>query len=242
MKYFFLVLLAVALFAACNKTPTSTANRENILRNGRWKVTGGTLTVKKPNGKDTILNYTDWIPYCHKDDYIKFDSLMHAAIFPGPITCNAQEPDSIGFVWKLSNNENTIDLYDGFLNTYAVTETILLPFYFDTLSTSPILVLDTVYGILDTAAGYTRVLPVLDTQWKLHFDTTWIATNSVTGLDIYNASISYFSQSTFTINYSLISTYPDSTHHRTGVTIYGTDFADTIRPDTFHYSVIYSNF
>lgn len=132
MKYFFLTLSVVVLLASCAKTPTINNNRQSALRKGTWKVTSGTLTLRKPNGVDTTLNYMDWIPDCHRDDYVRFDSLNIAYIFPGSTKCDPSAADSTKFLWKLENGETTMSLYNGFSNTFGVVESIVLPFYFNT--------------------------------------------------------------------------------------------------------------
>ncbi len=238
MRYFFLALSVIILWSSCSKDPTINNSRESILRSGRWKISSGTLSVRKPNGVDTVLNYMNWIPYCHKDDYIRFDSGNRGYLFPGSILCNPSDADSTQFVWKMENGETTMSLYNGFNNTFSVTETILIPFYFDTVSKSP-LVLDTLVNAATAAAMTPPGVIVLDSMWNLHFDTT-----AVPGFDIYHATISYFSQSTFTINYSMYSWYPDSTHHQTGFDAAngGIDFNPVIRADTFHFSVTFTNF
>ena len=231
MRYFFLAF-CIILIAACNKAPTTNYSRESMLRKGSWHVSGGTLTLRKPNGVDTTLNYLDWIPTCHKDDFIKFDSLNRGFVFPGANRCDASEADSTGFVWQLKNGESLMDLYNGFSNTFGVTESILEPYFFDTLSFSPVVV-DTFLSAV-VGATMTPALPgICDSFWKLHFDSS-----AVQRLDIYNATITNFSQSAFTINFAVISTYPDSTNHHTGG---GIDLNPIMRPDTFHYSVTYSN-
>ena len=231
MRYIFLALLGMILWSSCAKNPTINYSRESQLRVGKWHITSGTLSVRKPNGIDTVLNYMDWIPYCHRDDYIEFDSSNQGYVFQGTVLCNPSDPDSSGFKWDLKNGETIIDLYDGFTNTFGILETIKQPYFFDTLSKAP-LVLDTIVGAVAAAATGGHV--VLDSMWKLNFDTS-----AVQRLDLYNTSISYFSSSTFTINYAAISTYPDSTNHHTGAP---TDQTPIIRPDTFHYSVTYSTF
>ena len=226
----------VVLLASCEKTPTINNNRQSMMRKGKWTVSSGTLTLRKPNGIDTTLNYMDWIPVCHRDDYIQFDSLNIGYIFPGGQKCDPSAADSTKFLWKLENGETTLSLYNGFCNTFGVRESVLIPFFFDTLSKSP-LVLDTLVNYA-AAHAQTPVGPiVLDSMWKLHFDSA-----SIMQLDIYAASISSFSESSFTINYAAISTYPDSTNHHTGFDAAngGIDKDPIYRPDTFHYSVTYS--
>lgn len=208
-----------------------------MMRKGKWKVTSGTLTLRKPNGIDTTLNYMNWIPVCHRDDYVQFDSLSIGYIFAGGMKCDPSNADSTAFQWKLENGETTLSLYNGFSNTFGVKESILIPFYFDTLSKSPF-VLDTLVGAVAAAAQTPPGPIVLDTLWKLHFDSA-----AIQHLDIYSATISSFSETSFTINYAAISTYPDSTGHHTGFDAAngGIDKDPIIRPDTFHYSVTYSN-
>ena len=251
-KYLILSLSLILLFAACNKKPGASApTREDILRSGKWKITSGTLTVTLPNGKDTTLNYMDWIPSCRQDDYIVFDSGIHAALFSNSTKCNVSDPDSISFQWLFTSNYSYLTMDHGFDFFYGISDSVL-PFRFDTLQQSP-LVLDTVHGVLDTdaaalAAGYTRVLIVLDTVWKLQFDTVAMPTTA-----IYNAQVTNFTESSFTISYSLtqppITSRPDTTGFHTGWIIDNTttppdtaDFQPIYRPDVFRYKVTYTKY
>ena len=123
----------------------------------------------------------------------------------------------------------------------------MLAFRFDTLQQSP-LVLDTLHGVLDTTAGYTRVVIILDTIWKRQFDSVSLPVTAV-----YNAAVTNFSQSSFTLSYTLvlppITSYPDTTNHHTGWIIDNTttppdtlDYLPIYRADTFKYNVTYTNF
>ncbi len=232
-KYFLLTLPVILILAvvACNKTPTpSTPGRADMFRVGKWKISGGTFTKRLPDGHDTVLTYLNFIPDCHKDDYIIFDSGLNAAVYSGSNKCNPSDADHIPFVWQLKNNGNNIDLYSGFNNLYSCWETIM-PYYFDTLqnnsSDTPPLILDTLIGALDTPKRGHNI--VLDSMWNVHLDT--MATPQIS---IYNAIITNFSQSAFTIKFSVISTYPDSTNNHATIPI--------TRPDTMKYIVTYSNF
>lgn len=231
-KYFILSLSLVLIFlVSCNKKATPSASTyADWLRAGKWHLSSGTLTLKLPNGKDTSLNYMNWIPTCHRDDVFGFNSPTTGAVFNGGNRCNAGEADSISFNWKLSDDNNYLSLYNSFHLFYSVTESIL-PYVFDTLQWNPYLVLDTLHGVNDTAAGYTRSVIVLDTIWNLHFDTT-----SVANTDIHNAPITNFSESAFTIYFTLLATYPDSTNGHPGLP----DQFPIIRQDTFKYKVTYS--
>lgn len=237
MKYFLLALSVVVIFAACSRTPqTPSQSRADILRTGRWKVSAGTLSIKKPNGYDTGLNYLNFIPKCHQDDYIVFDSQMHGAVFSGPIKCDPSDADSIPFIWQLVANNGEMDLYNGFNCIYGVRDSIL-PLSFDTLVNNPSyyppLVLDTIHGVNDTLIGYTRSVVILDSLWKLKIDTAALPITN-----IYNAIISNFSSASFTLDFSLIYGYLDTTKGHMGLP----HLPPIWRADTFKYSVTYSNF
>jgi hypothetical protein len=242
-KYFTLTLsLAILYFAACNKPATESADsKQDMLRKEKWKISSGTLTVKLPNGKDTVLNYLDWIPVCHRDDYFDFNSAVYGSVFNGGNKCDPGEADSISLAYKLTNNDQYLSLYNSFHLYYSVAESIL-PYRFDTIQFTP-LVLDTIYGAADTP-GLNAVIR-LDTIWMLHFDSVAVANT-----DIFNAPITNFTQSSFTINFSLLSKYPDSTNFKTGKWYFTNgaglpDSADnnTVRiADTFKYKVTYTNF
>jgi hypothetical protein len=230
-KYFLPATMAILILAACNKTPTPPApGREDMLRTGKWKISSGTFTKRLPRGTDTVLTYLNFIPDCHKDDYIVFDSQMHAAVYSGTNKCNPSDADHIPFVWQLKNNGNNIDLYNGFNNLYSCVETIQ-SYYFDTTwldaSVGPPYKLDTLIGALDTPAHGPNI--VLDSLWAVHIDSM-----TTPQISIYNAAISNFSQSSFTLHFSVISTYPDSSNHHATIPV--------TKPDTMKYIVTYSNF
>jgi hypothetical protein len=246
MKYLLLTFLSITfLFFACSKKSNPSQTRADMLRTGKWKLSTATLTVKLPNGKDTNLNYLNFIPPCHLDDYVNFGQTVYGSVFSGPIKCTLNDPDSVQFQWAFNNNYNNIQLYRGFSIIYSVTETIL-PYYIDTMQQppkDPYLVLDTIINTYDTAFYHYPNI-VLDTFWNLHFKL-----DSIPAFDILDGAISNFSQSSFTLNFTQLSTYPDSTKHHTGVYMTDSagvtvtrDFDPIIRPDTFYYKFTYSNF
>jgi hypothetical protein len=244
MKYLFLALSVVLIFAACNKTPTPTLTRLDMFRTGRWKLSSGNLVVKEPNGKDTNLNYLNFLPSCYAGGYIVFNSTTTGAAYTGTDKCLPSDPDSTQFQWALSNNYNNISFYRGFTLVWSVTETIN-PIVFDTLSHSP-LELDTLFGVNDTLPGFTRTVVILDSIWNLTYTR-----DSVPTFDIDNAVITSFSQSAFTIYFTMISTYPDSLNHHEGYGFFTdptsggidtTDLPVIITPDTFQYTLTYTNF
>ncbi len=221
MKKTLFSLLALFLLAeSCTKTPPDPTHG-TMLRTGKWKISAATIRMKLPNGKDTTMDYIQFIPKCHQDDYIRFDSLSYGSVHNNGTSCSVADADSISFVWRLKNNETVMDIFNGFTLIDSVAETILTPYHFDTLSQDPFLVLDT---ISNDPANI-----VLDTVWDLNFSS---ATTS--NINIYNATLSNFTQASFTMDFILPAHYPDSTHFH--------EMSPIIRPDSFHYHVTYSNF
>ncbi len=245
-KYLYLTLSVVFIFAACNKKPTQTSTtRYDILHASKWKLSSGTLSLKLGSGKDTTVNYLDYVPSCHLDDYIAFNSRTIGAVFNGSNRCSPADGDSTQFTWEFTNNYNNLSFYRGFSLVWSATTTVN-PLHFDTLSTNPILVLDTLHGFLDTLPGFVRVIPILDSTWNMTFTR-----DSVPTFNIYNADVVDFSASSFTIKFTMYSSYPDTTGFHTGVS-YLPDFItggiDTVdlpvirRPDTLKYKLTYTSF
>jgi len=221
MKKLFLPLAIILLgLVACQNKSTVTASGTAILQNGRWKLTSGTLTMKAPSGKDTTLNYMVFVPVCHQDDYLKFDSNYVGYVFSGSVKCSPAEADSIPFDWQLLQNNTYMNLYNGFFLFDSVVETIDPVYHFDTLQHSA-LVLDTIISN-DTFVE-------LDTIWPVYFDS--VASQI---LNINNASITNFTSTTFTLNFYVLGYYPDSTKFHELTPVY--------KADTFKYSLTYSNF
>ena len=254
MRYFLvslLTLLVIFFFAACNKKPKVDASMENMLRNGKWKLSAGTVAVRKPNGKDTTLDYLLFIPDCYKDDYLVFDSLKYGRRYSGSNTCSPADPEYFVFSWQLRNNNTIMDLYNGFNYIYGIVDTIG-QYRADTLSKSPTLVLDTVIGTLDTLPGITKIFIELDTIRQLFFYGVTAGTGplgpALGGFNINDASILNFSQSSFTLHFQMISYYIDSTlWHGASYwlpidPVFNPGSYPIIRPDTFNYSLTYTNF
>lgn len=239
-KYFLLTLAVVATIAACNKKPEVKAGRQDMLRSGKWSIASGTVVIKLPNGKDTTLNYLDYLPVCRRDDYMKFMTGIDGAIFTSGNKCSAADPDSTHFSWQFTNNETVLSMYNGFDFIYGIKQYIM-PFRFDTLQQNPYLILDTIYGHYDTP--HLSPIIVLDTIWEVRYDSVNLKYNN-----LYNAKVVDFSESSFTLNFSVYSTYPDTTGYHTGKYVYinpvtaepdSIDFDPILRPDTLKYTIKY---
>lgn len=233
MKYFFLFLSAVVVLAACTQeAPEVTPSTENLMRSKQWKLTGGTMTVKNPNGKDTSLPYTDYIEDCYKDDYLKFDSAHFGLMYSGGEKCDASDPEARNFTWRLYNNDKYIDLLDGFNRIFAVTQTIE-PYRFETLSEAP-LVLDTIIGRLDTIPGFLKEFIVLDTVREVRFTPY-----KIEKYDLYGAELVDFTESSFKLKFSFKTRRLDSTNFHGGAP---NNEAPIDVPDTTDYLLTYSAF
>jgi hypothetical protein len=232
MKYFFLALSMLVLIASCNKDPQPTTSKENLLRAKKWKIKDGTMTVKQPNGKDTVLSYTSFIDSCYMDDYIKFDSNHFGSLFTGTVHCSPADPASRSFTWNLMPNETYIDLFNGF-NTIFCVNTIILPYHFDTLEKSP-LKLDTIVGTLDTIPGFTKQFIVLDTVRELRYNQFRIP-----NFDLYGAEIRNLTSSSFKLKFSFKCTRLDSTGLRAGAPY---NNPPATLPDTADYILNFESF
>jgi len=86
---------------------------------------------------------------------------------------------------------------------------------------------------------------VLDSIWRLQFDSVNVANGNIS-----NGVISNFSQSGFTLYFTLGGqTYPDSTNYHTGKFYFSNsglpdsaDYNTVYRADTFKYTLQFTNF
>ncbi|GAA4459385.1 hypothetical protein GCM10023093_00290 [Nemorincola caseinilytica] len=223
----------MVIIAACNPQPEVTPSKENMLRSKKWRITGGTITVKKPNGVDTNLKYLDYIDTCYSDDYLKFDSMYFGKSYTGSQKCNAADPEFQNFKWRLFNNDKSIDLYDGFNMIFAVT-TSIEPYRFETLATSPEIKLDTIVGRLDTIPGFIKQFIVLDTIRELRYKRY-----PIPNFDLYGAEITEFSQLLFKVKFSFKTTRIDSTGFHAGAP---NNFEPILVNDTADYFLTFSSF
>jgi hypothetical protein len=232
LKHFFLALSFLLLVSSCSKNSSQTKSMTEMLRTGRWKISGANVKLRLPSGLDTTLNLFRFMPSCKTGVYLVFDSFgVNGNMYTGT-PCNAGDPTEINFQWNLTDNNTILNLYNGFNLVYAITDTVLQPVYFDTLvnnvNASPPLVLDSVVTAEDTGyIGFPHYL-VLDSMWNLKFDSIPDPYLNI------NGQISNFSQSSFTLTFAEISVYPDSTLNHASAPIY--------RPDTVHFTFIFNNF
>ena len=107
MKYLLLSLATVFLLASCSK-PSDTKSREDMLRNGKWRVSGGTEKYKNINGHDTTVSILSMLQDCQKDNYMVFGQNYTGYANYGSNKCSPSEPDQTTFNWYLDDSKNNI--------------------------------------------------------------------------------------------------------------------------------------
>ena len=201
MKRLLLSLLVLLLLLdACKKTTTFPIGQDGMMRTGKWKISKSMVKLKLPNGKKTTIDYGPYRSACLVDNRLKFDSLNRGSILNGGVSCNIGDADSVGFIWQLKNNGNTIDM----LNCYTLIDSVA----------------QTV--VLDGTTGNYVVQYNQASSYKSN---------------LYDATISSFSQSSFTLEYDLPAHYADTTAANMGSAA-----APVILLDTFHFMITYTNF
>ena len=128
MKKLFTPLIALLLFiGACKKDTIPPLDRAGMLRTGKWKISNSKVRLRLPNGIYGTVDYGAARKKCIVDNYLKFDSLTRGAVHNGGVSCNLADPDSVGFVWVLKNNDNNIDI----LNCYTLIDSVAQSLYVD---------------------------------------------------------------------------------------------------------------
>jgi len=196
-QFLFAILTLSVMFAACTKEVTPSLSREDMLRKGKWRISSSKVTLTAPNGKPITVDYGAYRKKCIVDNVLRFDSLNKGAVLNGGTSCSIADADSIGFIWYLSNNQQSITLHNYYL------------------------MIDNVNQFL----AYNGV----DSVWEWKLDSA-ITSES----NIVDAGLTDFSQSSFTINYSLPGVWLDTSG--------GMQVSPVIKPDTYNFQIKYSNF
>ena len=113
MKYFILLLSVFLVVLACNKPSDTGPDRENMLRNGKWKLVdmAHTFLKFKPGqlGYDTTEH--DTLRYCNRDDYFIFGPGFNGTVSSNSIKCEVSDPDQVPFRWEALNNDTILVIY-----------------------------------------------------------------------------------------------------------------------------------
>ena len=116
MKYIILSLSFIILLVSCQKT-TTTQNREDMLRTGKWKITAAQGYALTPMGRSltgdflTGVNTTVTIPGCNQDDYFIFGPDYSGTLADGGTKCTPGDPDGIQFTWAPFGADAGISIY-----------------------------------------------------------------------------------------------------------------------------------
>lgn len=112
LKYISLVAGALLLVtSSCQKAETA-LSREEEMRGGKWRISGGTVEVDPFVGKDTTYTYNNYLGVikdtCKVDDYLVFLTNYDGEQYPNTFACSAADPDKVQFRWQLFDNDKGI--------------------------------------------------------------------------------------------------------------------------------------
>lgn len=114
MKKLLLFVAIIVSFASCTKT-NSASVANDILRNGKWKITAYTSKYTYM-GSDVVTDLYAAFPDCKSDDYLAFSDAFNGTQFTSTKKCGA-ESDEVPFQWEVKNNNKTLMLNNA---TYTV--------------------------------------------------------------------------------------------------------------------------
>ncbi len=111
MRYFFLIVITLFVFSACDKVEVP-ASKQESLRAGRWKL--DTTFTKKYNPAEAMYKYEGVTKQeCQVDDYLLFRENFDGVHIPGENRCDASETAEMPFRWGLTDNDTKMYIYDG---------------------------------------------------------------------------------------------------------------------------------
>lgn len=135
MRYCLLILSALLVISSCTKVEETKSNLD-ILRENKWKLTAGTINVRKQaNAASAAISNTQPIEIkeCMQDDQLVFREGYEGAHITGELTCSINETAEIEFRWGLLENETKMFIYDAneFFGTDIDVNADIIEFYDD---------------------------------------------------------------------------------------------------------------
>jgi hypothetical protein len=125
-KHLSLISCALIILSACNKADTPLSRQEE-LRNGKWKVTSGSVRIDPFSGADVVKTYADYTADCKEDDYLVFLANYDGEQNSGSSKCGASDAETVQFRWQLFDNDKGIYLLNA-NETFFEEETIKADF------------------------------------------------------------------------------------------------------------------
>lgn len=140
MRYCILILSALLLVSSCVKTD-DTKSRQELLRDGQWKLDAGSIEYRLPkagplaenvnyvidlydpidtvvywrsenNSQKAYFIHDGLDPECSADDQFVFRENRDGAFLPGELLCSINETAEVEFIWGLTNGNNNMYIYD----------------------------------------------------------------------------------------------------------------------------------
>lgn len=111
LKYLSVIACALFMFAACKKADTP-ASRQEELRGGKWRMSGGNVRFDFYNVKDTTISYNVYLGLigdtCKADDYLVFLENYDGQQYSNVMPCSFSDPEFVQFRWQLFDDDKGI--------------------------------------------------------------------------------------------------------------------------------------
>ena len=111
LKYLSLIACALIIFSACKKADTP-ASRQDELRNGKWRNSGGTVRLDWYGFNDTTHTYNKYLGLigdtCKADDYLVFRENFDGEQYGNTMKCSNADPEFVQFRWQLFEDDKGI--------------------------------------------------------------------------------------------------------------------------------------
>src|SRR5688500_12114377 len=132
IRILFFLLVAYSLNTACQKDdtpPPSTKSVAERLTQQTWIFQEAGLDGDK-NG--TVDQQDPYLQACKKDNLVTFSANGTGVNDEGATVCNAGDPQTIPFVWSLSNGDKNLTVDNTTVTIQEITDNTM-KVYFDTL-------------------------------------------------------------------------------------------------------------
>lgn len=114
MKRLILALAMCAAIASCQKKEDKDpidVSKTTYLMDGKWQLK---VSLWLPDVNDSNATWVDQytpLPGCEKDNFYVFNTLTRVSLYEGGVKCNISAPDSIVYGYRLTNNDNYLEIY-----------------------------------------------------------------------------------------------------------------------------------
>jgi hypothetical protein len=114
MKKVILALAICATIVSCQKkedTDPIDVSKTTYLMNGTWKLKFSTWLPDINDSTSFPVDVYTPLPGCEKDNFYKFNSINRTTLYEGGSKCDQTSPDSIVYGYKLTQNDQHLEIY-----------------------------------------------------------------------------------------------------------------------------------